>query len=174
MQAADKGLACGLCKSVVDYAKVYSALNEDQIGVKVKEHVCAKFSYIESICNKLVDKYMPHLHKYLQTDASNVEICANIKLCDEDDSRGAARSVGPAAKGVRCNLCKKAFAYGKQFSTLSAAQVAVKVKAKICAPLGFIEATCNSLIDQHMPTLYPYLQTDTTAQEACTTTSLCN
>ena len=163
------GITCTLCTKVVDAVEkaMVSTIVESEI-IALVEKLCAEIpAPFSTICNSLVEQYVPQIMEWLEQGLESIDICQKIGLCD---------IITRKPNGITCSLCtmvveavEKAMVSTKVESEIIA--LVEKLCAEVPAPFSTI---CNSLVEQYVPQIMEWLEQGLESADICKKIGLCD
>lgn len=167
-------VVCDLCSTLVGMARQYAGENQQQIQQRLYR-VCDRFGFISGICKGLVDEYLPRIMQYVgDSTLSDEDICSRIDLCNDRRVK-LLMSVMPASnRGIGCSICTGVVDFAKDFANLSQPALKQMIYDKVCDRFGFLSGLCEGLVDEYLPRMYQYLNSDETPRAICEYVGLCD
>jgi saposin len=151
---------CSLCTEIVQTAA--GLLDEEEPVIAQKLHmVCNELGPLATICNSVVDSYLPQIIKWLEDGTHEKEICQKIGLCS---SR--------AANLDSCSMCTTVVHYVSGMLGMEEPVIEAEVN-KLCDALGPFAGTCKTVVDGYLKQIIQWLEDGTHEKEICQRIGLC-
>jgi len=170
------GVGCTICTKVVNYVEQYIKEGKpaEVIEQLIEEKVCALApSIVQSICDNLVNNYIPLIINYLEQELEALDICTKLGLCPtSNDVRLQLEDYGSMGCTICTSLVDFVEDYIKQGKPTQ--EIIELVETKFCATVpAFFADICDALADKYIPLIINYLEQKIEAFDICAKIGLC-
>jgi saposin len=171
---APVSFACQACEFIVSVIEPFVNQNGTVTNVTaIAEGLCKALpSADQSICQIMVDQYVPVVVNYIQNHDTPTEVCAKIKLCTS--SASVALVAAPKASGA-CSMCDAVV--GMVEAYLADNQTVAEIDQQLdqlCNALGSYSVMCQNLVDAYLPQIVQYIEKNETPAQVCAKVGLCD
>ena len=167
------GMTCTVCTTIVQ------AIEKAMVSTKVEseiialvEKLCAKIpAPYSTLCDSLVEQYVPKIMEWLEQGLEHLEICQKIGLCSAEEIK-----IRQNANSITCDLCTglvKAIEEAMVSTTVESEIIALVEKLCNKAPAPW-STLCDSLVQQYVPTIMEWLEQGLEHLEICQKIGLCS
>jgi saposin len=170
------GMGCTICTKVVNYVEEYIKEGKpaEVIEQLLEEKVCALApALVQSICDNLVQNYIPLIINYLEQEMEAADICAKLGLCPTNNS---VRVSYEEVNGMGCTICTSLVDFVENYlkEGKPTQQIIELVETKFCASVpAFFADICDNLADKYIPLIISYLEQEIEALDICVKLGLC-
>jgi saposin len=172
------GFACNICKTIVDKVieVIKSTTVESEVIAKV-EVLCAKFpAPYNTLCNTLVEQYVPQMIEWAAQGLESIEICKKIKMCKNGNQKAVIYSAnGFKANPIVCTVCQTIVTYVEQIMVDTKVESAIQEQiSKLCTKFPAPYSTlCDTLVGQYIPMIMQWAEQGLEKAEICKKIKLC-
>ncbi|KAJ5071081.1 hypothetical protein M0811_10565 [Anaeramoeba ignava] len=164
---APKGIECTVCEWIMEQVEAFISENTTEQEIEqFLENVCNMLpSPINTICDGLIEQYIPVIVQLLVNDFPPDQICTEIGLCTSMK----------APKGIECTVCEWIMEQVEAFiSENTTEQEIEQFLENVCNMLPSpINTICDGLIEQYIPVIVQLLVNDFPPDQICTEIGLC-
>ncbi|KAJ6236840.1 saposin-related [Anaeramoeba flamelloides] len=165
-----QGIECTICEYVVGFVEKWLAEDKTENEIeKGLEKICKLLpgSY-KSVCENIVDQYLPLIIGYLEQDLPPSKICGLIGVCSSEEEE--------PANGMYCTICEAVMSFVEKWladgKTLGEIETLLE---KVCTFLpNSYQSLCDSIIEQYIPVIIQYLEQEIPPAKICGLIGLCS
>lgn len=179
--AKKSSFGCDMCSEIVGFVKSYM----DQAGVPpavdvIVEKLCSKYpSPYDTLCHAVADECLGMIVEWIKQGLDAADICAMIGFCQANPTRAAAARRGKSAagkNGYSCDMCTSVVNYIAELVADEATKDEITVLVEqLCTTFPSpYDATCKSLVAQHLPAVLDWISAGLTASDICAKIGFCN
>jgi len=173
-QTGTDGMACTICTSIV--AEIEAVMENTKVESEVAELVkklCAKFpAPYSTLCDSLVEQFVPQIMKWLEQGLEHLEICQKLKFCPVNKAIARFQT---GTDGMACTVCTAVVGQVEKIivSTKVESEIIELVK-KLCVKFQSPYAElCESLANQYVPEIMQELVMGLEYLDICKKLKLC-
>ncbi|CAF1045581.1 unnamed protein product [Rotaria magnacalcarata] len=184
-QVSLNGLQCTFCKLIIGYLESAVQNNRTPAAIEAAlEKVCNYLpATLKDNCTHFVKIYGPIIAILLEKNATAVQVCNFIKLCNNgtQDITSSVPDQGfniekLSIKSVECALCKYIIGYVDTVIQNNKSEAAIEAALeKVCTILpSSIKPKCDQFVVTYGPVLLQLIKTYGTPDLVCDALKLCN
>jgi hypothetical protein len=180
-----KSIPCLFCKYIIGYIDTAIGTNRSEAAIEaVLEKVCNIVpASLKNNCTAFVQKYGPIIAFLLARNATPVEVCNFIKLCNNGTQAATSSPSNPICnieeseiKSAQCALCKYVVTYIDTVIQNNKSEAAIEAALKkVCGILpGPMKDKCDQFVQTYGPVLVQLIEKYGTPDQVCDALKLCN
>eukprot|EP00033_Pygsuia_biforma_P000454 GCRY01000540.1.p1 GENE.GCRY01000540.1~~GCRY01000540.1.p1 ORF type:complete len:900 (+),score=186.89 GCRY01000540.1:115-2814(+) len=162
---------CYICKLVLSYADRFLSKNSTEAEIEsFLEKLCHFLPQLNGQqCDDIIEAYVPVIIHYLESAEDPKTLCKQMKMCSE---KAKPESV-PEIEG--CMICKLVIGYAETYlSKNSTVHDVTNFVEKLCRYVPALEGTCDTLVDDYVPILMKWLESEEDPETFCKQVGICS
>jgi saposin len=174
-QSSADGMACTICTSIVaQIEKVMVSTKVEGEVIELVKKLCAKFpAPYSTLCDSLVQQYVPQIMQWLEQGLEHIEVCQKIKLCPTTQTFLGARIPTEYQNGITCDVCKDFFQWAtKELQKVSIDTLWYLVNAE-CPKVPYLKYFCKVINEQNIETIVNLILSKIPTDKACEFIRIC-
>jgi len=168
------GISCTMCQTIV--AQVEKIMVDTKVEseiIALIEKLCEKFpSPYSTLCNSLVEQYVPVIMEWLEQGLEHIEICQKLGFCTTEQVLLARKPLSEA-NGVTCDVCKQFIQWAEEKLEDITVPALWKLVSVECPKVPYLKYVCALITEDNIKTLVDLLVSKATPEKACTFIKIC-
>ncbi|KAJ3425619.1 hypothetical protein M0812_28064 [Anaeramoeba flamelloides] len=164
-----QGIECTICEYVVGFVEKWLAEDKTENEIeKGLEKICKLLpKTYKSVCENIVDQYLPLIIGYLEQDLPPSKICGLIGVCESEEEE---------PQGMYCTICEAVMSFVEKWLAEEKSLEEIEtLLEKVCTFLpSSYESLCDSIIEQYLPVIIQYLEQEIPPAKICELIGLCS
>jgi len=161
---------CTVCDVLYEVIAGMAQQDEPQI-LAACDDVCKKLGPLDSVCESLVNQYVPQMIKAIQGGADQTKVCVDmLGLCSskkvEVKPVVAAKIKPIVTDDISCTICEVLYSVIAGMAGSSEPEIQKECDSA-CDKLGFLASTCKDLVNEYLPKMVSAIQSGSTESEVC-------
>jgi len=167
---------CSLCQALIGAIEKELENNGTQSDIIViLDRLCKYVPDFGPTCDAIVAAGIPTVINWVEVHENATKVCQQLKLCPTSGQEDTPRRACRGMKNADCDACQSGIGFVEHWLSENATQswIEKELEASVCKLIPNIEATCDAITENGLPTVIDWIQTHENSTVVCQQLKIC-